>query len=162
MSEQNTGKISDINRRKAVKILTALTGATALALAKWEKPVVRVGTMPAYAQASTPSDRNIKDNIQAVDAADILDRVVQMPVSTWVYKTEPDIPHIGPMAQDFRSLFNVGKDDKTIYTVDAQGVAMAAIQGLYQLVQKKDAELSQQQAHIAALEARLEALENRQ
>jgi hypothetical protein len=43
--------------------------------------------------------------------------------------------------------------------VDADGVALAAIQGLYQLVQEKDAQLASQERQIAALETRLAALE---
>ena len=40
------------------------------------------------------------------------------------------VRHIGPVAQDFRAAFDLGADDKTIATVDADGVALAAIQGL--------------------------------
>jgi hypothetical protein len=56
------------------------------------------------------------------------------------------------MAQDFYAAFGLGEDDKHINTVDPDGVALAAIQGLYELVQEKDAKIS-------ALEARLEAME---
>ncbi len=34
------------------------------------------------------------------------------------------------MAEDFRAAFGLGSDDKGIATVDADGVALAAIQGL--------------------------------
>src|SRR3712207_7563148 len=44
-------------------------------------------------------------------------------------------------------------------TLFRSGVALAAIQGLHELVQEKDARLSAQAATIAALEARLETLE---
>ena len=47
--------------------------------------------------------------------------------------------HISPIAQDFSAAFGVGEDDTHINTVDADGVALAAIQGLYHLVQQKDA-----------------------
>jgi hypothetical protein len=45
------------------------------------------------------------------------------------------------MAQDFRAAFNFGADDKTLETVDAQGVTMAAIQALYQMMQEKDKQI---------------------
>ena len=48
------------------------------------------------------------------------------------------MPHTEPMAQDFRSAFHFGADDKTLNTVDAQGVTMASIQALYQMMQEKD------------------------
>ena len=35
------------------------------------------------------------------------------------------------MAQDFYAAFAVGKDDRGINSVDEEGVALAAIQGLY-------------------------------
>lgn len=56
------------------------------------------------------------------------------------------------MAQDFHAAFGVGADDKRISTVDTDGVALAALQGLYEIAQEKD-------VRIATLEARLEAIE---
>jgi septal ring factor EnvC (AmiA/AmiB activator) len=70
------------------------------------------------------------------------------------------------MAQDFAAAFAVGEDDKHICTVDAQGVAFAAIQGLYRLLQEKDAQtaglqaqLQRQQTENQQLTARVENLE---
>lgn len=57
----------------------------------------------------------------------------------WRYKSEPeDVRHIGPVAQDFRAAFNLGADDKHISTVDADGVALASVQALYQLIKERD------------------------
>lgn len=42
------------------------------------------------------------------------------------------------MAQDFYTAFGLGDSDKAISTIDLDGVALAAIQGLYQVVQEKD------------------------
>lgn len=97
------------------------------------------------------SDRNIKHKIQAVNSRDILEKVAAMPVSSWRYNADPSAKHIGPMAQDFYAAFGLGSTDKGIATVDADGISLAAIQGLYQLVQE-------QQAKIEALEAQLAAL----
>jgi hypothetical protein len=58
------------------------------------------------------------------------------------------------MAQDFHAAFGLGTDDKHIATVDADGVALAAIQGLNQKLEEKN-------ARIAELERRLEILEQR-
>ena len=77
------------------------------------------------------SDRNQKKNITPVDAAAILDKVSRLPISTWTYLREPtEVRHLGPMAQDFRATFGLGDDDRTYYSVDAQGVALAAIKAL--------------------------------
>jgi hypothetical protein len=78
------------------------------------------------------SDRNVKDNISPVDNDDILEKLSAMPVTTWHYQNEADtVRHIGPMAQDFKTAFGLGDSDKSIATVDADGVNMAAIQALY-------------------------------
>ena len=79
----------------------------------------------------TPSsDRNVKENFSPVDPADILEKVAGLPISRWNYQADADTPHIGPMAQDFHAAFGVGPDNTRIATVDADGVALAAIQAL--------------------------------
>jgi hypothetical protein len=106
------------------------------------------------------SDRQVKANFTPVDGHSVLDKVVALPLSTWNYQSQDaGIRHIGPMAQDFKAAFGVGEDDKHISMVDADGVALAAIQGLYNLVQEKDKQLSAQQKQIDDLNARLAALE---
>ncbi|MCS7055515.1 MAG: tail fiber domain-containing protein [Thermoflexales bacterium] len=108
------------------------------------------------------SDRAIKENFAIVDARRILSGVISLPIQTWNYTVESDtIRHIGPTAQDFYAAFSVGADDKHIATVDADGVALAAIQGLHQLVQEKDAQMASLQAQNAALQAKLAVLEAR-
>ncbi len=99
------------------------------------------------------SDRNLKKNFQPVNGREVLSRVLALPIQTYNMKTQdPSIRHIGPMAQDFAAAFAVGEDNKHIATVDADGVALAAIQGLNEIVNEKDAK-------IADLEKRLEKLE---
>ncbi|MDX2118509.1 MAG: tail fiber domain-containing protein [Planctomycetota bacterium] len=109
------------------------------------------------------SDRNLKENITPVDLSDVLARVVSMPVSMWNYKADAEAKHIGPMAQDFKQAFDLGDSDKVIGTVDADGVALAAIQGLNTRLEAKDAEIDalkmQMNAQNAANEARIKALE---
>lgn len=76
------------------------------------------------------SDRNAKEHIDPIDTDRVLDGIKQMPVSEWQYKADPTERRcIGPMAQDFHALFGLG-DDKTINTLDADGVLFAAVQAL--------------------------------
>jgi hypothetical protein len=112
-----------------------------------------------YGQLNSGSDRNIKEHFEAVEPLDILERVTSLPITSWNFKTEPDVRHIGPMAQDFKAAFEVGIDDKHIGVVDAQGVALAAIQGLNQKIVELQAELKRREAEGAELKTRLEALE---
>ena len=117
--------------------------------------------MPAGGGAwATLSDRASKENLTPVDNRAILERLAAIPVQTWNYKTQdPAIRHIGVIAQDFASAFQVGEDDKHISTVDADGVALAAIKGLYELVREKDAEMRTKESEIQDLNERLRALE---
>jgi hypothetical protein len=103
-----------------------------------------------------PSDRNLKENFAPVSPRDVLDKIAAMPISRWNFKGDAATPHVGPMAQDFHAAFGLGTDDKHIATVDADGVALAAIQGLNQ---KLEAEVKSKDARINELEKRLSAIE---
>ena len=108
------------------------------------------------------SDRNAKENFTAVNGQALLDRLAQVPITTWNYKgQDAAIRHIGPVAQDFYAAFGVGEDDKHISTLDPDGVALAASQALYTLAQEQAGQIAALQAQNAALEARLTALEAR-
>ncbi len=108
---------------------------------------------PGSSSWSTISDRSAKANFAVVDGRAVLEALASIPVESWNYKTQDaSIRHMGPMAQDFYAAFGLGEDPTRISTVDADGVALAAIQGLYQEVQERD-------ARIADLETRLSILE---
>ena len=98
------------------------------------------------------SDRNLKENFKAVDLREMLARVAALPISRWNYKTDPNTPHLGPVAQDFHAAFDLGADDKHIATVDADGVALAAIQGLNEVVAEKDLKITQLEKRLCTLE----------
>jgi hypothetical protein len=88
------------------------------------------------------SDRNLKDNIVPIDSRSVLERVAHLPITQWKMKAEPTgRKHIGPMAQDFYAAFGLGDNDRYIALGDGQGVALAAIQALYQVVQEKDGQI---------------------
>ena len=56
----------------------------------------------------------------------------------WNYKTQDRaVRHIGPTAQDFKAAFDVGESDTGISSVDADGVALAAIKGLNQKLEEQ-------------------------
>jgi hypothetical protein len=56
------------------------------------------------------------------------------------------------MAQDFHAAFGLGTDDKHIATVDADGVALAAIQGLNEMLEETRKENSELRARLEKLE----------
>ena len=127
------------------------------------------GYLSTGGQWTDSSDRNAKENFEPVDPDAVLEGVIQLPITTWNYKAEDDaIRHMGPTAQDFYAAFGLGADDKHIAPLDASGVALAAIQGLYRQNQDLRAENAQLRARVEALEqenaaqqAQIEALEAR-
>ena len=77
------------------------------------------------------SSRSMKRHIAAIDSAEVLDRVSELPVATWSYTSDPTATvHVGPMAEDFHRLFGTGTDAQHIALSDLSGVALAAIQAL--------------------------------
>ena len=93
----------------------------------------------------------MKENFVAVDGEDVLRRLVAMPISMWNFKgSDPALRSLGPTAQDFFAAFHLGNDDKSIALGNLSGVALAAIQGLHELMQEKE-------ARIDALERELQA-----
>lgn len=83
------------------------------------------------------SDREKKRDVRGANS--ILSRVEKIPVKSWRYN--PGVAdggaqrHVGPMAQDFKGFFGLG-DGRSIPTVDAFGVNMAATQQLARKVRK--------------------------
>ena len=93
------------------------------------------------------SDATAKDGFASVEGYQILEQLDSIPISTWYYRGEdPSIRHIGPTAQDFYAAFHLGQDGHYISTVDEEGIALAAIQELYQLIRQ-----DQTQCRIAPL-----------
>ena len=101
---------------------------------------------------SSSSDRNVKTNFSAVEPRAVLAKVAALPILRWYYQQDAATPHIGPMAQDFKAAFYPGSDDKSITTLEADGVAFAAIQGLNQKVEQKETEITELKVRLEKLE----------
>ncbi len=97
------------------------------------------------------SDRNAKEDFKPVSSREVLAKVAALPITEWQYKKQSDARHIGPMAQDFHAAFGTGRDDKHIASVDADGVALAAIQGLNEKLEEKSAEVESLKQSVAEL-----------
>ncbi len=103
-----------------------------------------------------PSDRAKKRDFEAVSAEDVARRVATLPVERWSYASEGSgVRHMGPTAQDFKKAFGLGPDDKTITSIDEGGVALAAIQGLYRMIEAQQRTIAAQQERITQLEKRV-------
>lgn len=84
------------------------------------------------------SSKDYKENFTTLDSDDVLAKINALPIMRWNYKKEASsTTHIGPLAEDFHSAFQVGGSEKNISTIDPAGVALLGIQAL----NKKIAEL---------------------
>lgn len=117
---------------------------------------------PGSGSWSMLSDRNAKRDLTPVNAEDILKKLAAMPLNLWSYTTQEDgVRHLGPTAQDFRAAFGLGEEDTHISAIDADGVALTAIQALNSKVDQRDEELRLLKEENAALKARLDAIERK-
>ncbi len=132
-------------------VLGTRSNAIDHAAVQWSSTTVTVnGTF------NNNSDRNAKQDFASVTPAEILAKVSQLPLTEWSYKADSGTRHIGPMAQDFYSAFNVGTDERHIAPIDEGGVALAAIQGLNQEVGELKTENTELKQRLAALEKLVE------
>jgi hypothetical protein len=116
-----------------------------------------VSLAPGAGSWSNLSDAGVKRDRRPLDARAVLEGLARLPIETWSYESQdPAIRHAGPMAQDFRAMFGLGEDDKHISTVDADGVALAAIQALHLELQEKDREIDELRARLSRLESKMD------
>lgn len=118
------------------------------------------GNLTIQGALTQNSDINSKENIQSVNPAEILEKVMSLPVSVWNYKFDDDsIKHLGPMAQDFFNHFGLGATEDKIATIDTSGVALASIKELGTQMKNKDNDIALLKQENAQLKARLEKIE---
>jgi len=115
---------------------------------------------PGSTAWATLSDRNVKKDFAPVDYLAVLDKLTGVPIQQWHYKWENgDVdPNIGPMAQDFKHAFYPDRDDKSITTLEFDGVELAAIQGLNEKIEARSQKLEAENAELKAQLAELKTL----
>jgi len=114
------------------------------------------------------SSRMNKDNIVKIDERHVLERVAQMPIYEWSYKTSPGSRHIGPMAEEYHEIFGFAGGGKGLAATDMAALALASVKALNTEVQDLKTENAMLRARnekfdemlerIAVLESRLTAL----
>jgi trimeric autotransporter adhesin len=108
------------------------------------------------------SDASRKEDFEEADAEQVLERRAQLPVMSWRYREEAGARHLGPTVQDFHATFGLGGSQTSIATVDADGVAMLAIQALERRTRElrdRTGELERMRQEVTALRAELARLE---
>jgi hypothetical protein len=169
-----SGAVAAGKRARAVHDGTVVFGDHTATPVSSDGPGELRSQMPVYAPAfHTTSARAKKTDIETVDPQDALDGVEALSIRSWRLDSDAG-RHVGPMAGDFHEQFDLAGEE-TIATVDADGVALAAIQALAAQLDRKDERIddlereterlrerdARKDEQIAALEARLAAVEDR-
>jgi hypothetical protein len=118
---------------------------------------------PGASAWASVSDVNMKENFRDLAGEDVLAKIARMPIREWNYRTQDAaIRHVGPTAQDFHAAFGLGEDPLRISTIDADGIALRAVQALESRTRGADEALARQNAalesELAALKAELTTL----
>ena len=79
-----------------------------------------------------------------------------MPIEEWNYIAQDDsIKHIGPYAQDFNEAYNLGDGELSINTIDADGVALVAVQALAERNKRLEEKVNLLETRLKKLESLL-------
>ena len=104
------------------------------------------------------SDEHRKTNFRDLDGEQVLGKLAAMPVREWSYTTQDAaIRHVGPTAQDFRAAFGLGESDVRIGSVDADGIALAAVKALEARTRELNEKLTRENDELRARLTRLES-----
>ncbi|WP_157705178.1 tail fiber domain-containing protein [Roseovarius faecimaris] len=155
----NTGRKWNFqNQNGTFRVTTAPGGPGEI-----EMILTPAGDMTIEGALTQNSDKHKKMAIEPVDPAAILQKVAELPVSSWMYKDNAalGIRHIGPMAQDFHAAFDVGASETGISSLDTSGVALAAIQALASENAALRTQAEEAGIETRALKAELDALKRR-
>jgi len=117
-----------------------------------------VSLAPGSGSFSSLSDVDMKEDFRQLDGRDVVAKVASMPIYNYKYKTQEGVRHMGPTAQDFSSAFGVGEDERHISVVAADGVALAAIQGLHSIIQDKDKEIGNLTTKVDAMAQQMQVM----
>ncbi|MCD4736996.1 MAG: hypothetical protein K8R53_13205 [Bacteroidales bacterium] len=95
---------------------------------------------------------------ESIDNKDILEKVAALDITRWSFKNDPaGHSHIGPMASDLNTHFGLA-DEESISTLDPAGIALAAIQALYEQLEQKNNQIANLENRLKTLESTIAAL----
>ena len=132
------------------------------------------GNLTISGTLSQSSDRNMKTAVRDIDATEVLNKIGDLPISSWQFKSDvPAVRHVGPMAQDFHASFGLGENERSIATTDGIGVSLVgigelkrqsdarqeAIATMQERIDSQKGLIDRQREKIEGLEARLQRLE---
>jgi hypothetical protein len=101
------------------------------------------------------SNRDAKENFAPFDRDDILRKINRLEVTRWNYKIQDkSLTHIGPMAEDFYSIFRMGGKD-SLSSTDTIGVSLAGIKALIEKSDVQEKQIEELERQLSALHLRL-------
>jgi hypothetical protein len=108
------------------------------------------------------SSRELKENFTDVSPHGLLEKVSALPIMEWNYRGDSPVQrHIGPVAEDFHSIFELNPDDTNVSLSDLSGIALSSIQALHAEARERDLtieELTRENRELAERLAELEQL----
>lgn len=127
-------------------------------------PVASAELAPGGSSWLSLLDKDSVASLRVADPRDILFRLRRMPISSYSFAAQDSsVRHLGPLAADFKAAFGLGESDRHIGHLDADGVALAAIQGLALELDARDARIASLETEAIAREARtMQALSEKQ
>ncbi len=113
-----------------------LTGVSAtrlgIATADPQAPLHVRGATLLEGDVQMGSSRVIKEGFEPVCNQELLEGLLQLPLSSWSYRDdETAARHIGPVAEDFSAIFGLGAEPGRISPIDGLGVLIGALQALH-------------------------------
>ena len=121
---------------------------------------VIVGGTHTAVQHIASSSREVKKDFAKVDGKAVMDKIKNLEVTEWRYKDEAaQGKHIGPMAEDFYKLFNLGADNKHVSATDMASISLVASKELQLETEVLKEQLKAKDIKLAELQERLSSLE---
>ncbi len=102
-----------------------------------------------------PSSRKLKANFVKLNPDEILQKIDQLEVSRWKYKSWDKAGHIGPIAEDFYRLFQTGSREDQLHLTDTIGVSLAGVKALLAKAVRQEQRLEELGREIEELKGRL-------
>ena len=155
-SDTSSGGLASLNANEF-----AVSAAGGVFFFSNESATTGVELSPGSGAWASASSRALKYDIESVSGEAVLDRVTDLEISRWSYDSQEGVRHMGPMAEDFHDAFGLGADEEQISNVDADGVALAAIQGLAEHQAEATDQREATAERVAELEQENEALRDR-
>jgi hypothetical protein len=130
----------------------------------FSNPDATVGVRLDVGSWRSASDGHLKEHVRPLAGERVLARLARLPIREWNYITQDaSIRHLGPTAQDFQAAFGLGESPLQISMVDADGMALGALQALetrtrrlaraHETRRREQAELGERLARLEALAA---------